>query len=77
MDRQLEGQLSWESAIRIVEKDLQVEFRESHSKETIEEVARESVIGLASESVRIRNYVAILAQRDARRRLKEMDRQAS
>jgi hypothetical protein len=77
MNRPLEGQLSWESAIQIVEKDLLVEFRGSHPPETIEEVARESVTHLASQRVRIRTYVPILARRDARRRLKEMEQRAS
>jgi hypothetical protein len=74
MSREIEGQLSWEMAVAVVEKDLQAEFRDSHSPETIGEVARRSVHELASQDVRIRMFVPILARREARRLLKRMQR---
>jgi hypothetical protein len=74
MSRQIEGQLSWETTVEVVERDLQAEFRGSHSPETIGEVARRSVNELASQDVRIRMFVPILARREARRKLKRMQR---
>jgi hypothetical protein len=60
-----------------VERDLLAEFRDSHSPNAIQEAARESVAELASRNVRILTFVPILAGRDARRRLKEMEQRAS
>jgi hypothetical protein len=77
MNRSAERQVSWETATEIVVKELQQEFRGSHSPETIETVARESVAEIASEDVRITTFVPVLARRAARRRLKEVGQRAS
>jgi hypothetical protein len=73
LDRTIEQQISWESAIQMVEKELQREFRGSRSPEAIEAVARESVTEFVAEDVRIRTYVPLLAGRAARRRLKGIE----
>jgi hypothetical protein len=70
VDHTVEDQLSWESAIGIVERELEREFQGSRSHEAIEAAARESVIEFVSEDVRIRAFVPVLAGRTARERLK-------
>jgi hypothetical protein len=68
---------SWEAIAKTIEKELQQEFRHVHSPELIEATARESVLEFATEEVRIRSFVPLLAGSLARRRLKELERRAS
>jgi hypothetical protein len=77
MNRSAEQQVSWERATQMVVQELEREFRSSHSPETIEAVARESVAEIASENVRITTFVPVLARRVARSRLKEAEQRAS
>jgi hypothetical protein len=66
-----EQQPSWEQVVAMVEKDLAREFEGTRSPEAIEAVARESVISFATEDVRIRAFVPVLAGKVARRRLRD------
>ena len=70
MDRSVESQITWESAIQMVEQDLRREFLGSRPEADIEAVARESVTELFIEDLRIRTFVPVLARRAARARLK-------
>jgi hypothetical protein len=68
---------SWEAITKSVELELLREFRRTHPPELIEATARESVREIASEEVRIRSFVPVLASSLARRRLRQRERRAS
>jgi hypothetical protein len=68
---------NWESITRTVEKELLREFRRTYPPELIEATARESVREFATEDVRIRAFVPVLASSLARRRLRRLEQRAS
>jgi hypothetical protein len=68
---------SWEAITEAVERELLREFRRTYPVELIEATARESVLEIASEDVRIRSFVPVLASSRARRRLRHLERRAS
>jgi len=59
-----------------IEEELDREFRGVHSEQTIESVARESVIELADDDVRIMAFVPIIASRAAGSRLRRSGQRA-
>jgi hypothetical protein len=77
MDRPTEQQDTLEYTIDVVARELHHEFHGIHSDETIRMAAKESVIEFASDDVRIKTFVPVLAKRAARSRLKQFGQQAS
>jgi uncharacterized protein YajQ (UPF0234 family) len=77
MGRTTEQQDTLENTIDVVARELHREFHGIHSDETIRMAARESVIEFASDDVRIKTFIPVLARRAARSRLKQFAQQAS
>jgi hypothetical protein len=77
VDAPNEHPASWEAITKTVERELLQEFQQIHPPELIEATARESVLEFATEEVRIRSFVPVLAGSLARRRLKQLERRAS
>jgi hypothetical protein len=66
-----------EAITKSVERELLEEFRRIHPPDVIEATARDSVLEIVAEDVRIQAFVPVLAGSLARRRLKGLERRAS